>query len=105
MLGTFWIPEKYVFVFKVSLMLKIKTGSDLDVTSIAVLREHESEFLLTRRIMLSIVSKIFDPVGFLAPILLEATLLLRESWCVPGIGWDDSPDVFIVESERHAIPT
>ena len=88
-LGTFWIPETDMFVFKVSLKLKIKSGSCIDVTSITVLREHESELLLTRRTMLSNVSMIFDPVGFLAPILLEAKLLLRESWCVPGIGWDD----------------
>ncbi len=39
--------------------------------------------------MLSNVSKIFDPAGLLAPLLLEAKLLLRESWCVPGLGWDD----------------
>ena len=45
--------------------------------------------MLTRRLLLSDVSRIFDPVGFLCPVLLESKILMRESWCGKVLGWDD----------------
>ena len=53
------------------------------------LKEHEVNIILTRRIVLSNVSKIFDPAGFLCPVTLLSKLLLRESWKDQAIGWDD----------------
>ena len=47
------------------------------------------DLLLTRRVLLSNVSKNFDPIGLLTAVLLESKLLLRESWCGKQIGWDD----------------
>lgn len=48
----------------------------------------------TRRGMLSTVSSIYDPLGFLAPVTLPAKMLLQEL-CRRGCGWDDSlpPDI------------
>ena len=42
----------------------------------------------TRRGMLSTVSSIFDPLGFVAPILLEGKKMLLEL-CKENTGWDD----------------
>ena len=42
----------------------------------------------TRRGILSMVSQIFDPLGFIQPFLLPAKILLQEL-SVNGLGWDD----------------
>ena len=42
----------------------------------------------TRRGMLSTVSSIFDPLGFVAPVLLEGKKMLQEL-CKENTGWDD----------------
>ena len=42
----------------------------------------------TRRGILSVVSSIFDPFGFLAPLILPAKQLLQEL-CQRGFGWDE----------------
>ena len=42
----------------------------------------------TRRKMLSLIASLFDPIGFLAPFLVRAKILLQQvRQC--GIGWDD----------------
>ena len=40
--------------------------------------------------MLSNVHRIFDPMGLLIPLLLQAKLLLRATWVETDLGWDDS---------------
>ncbi|XP_067019483.1 uncharacterized protein [Acropora muricata] len=42
----------------------------------------------TRRPILSEVSSIFDPLGFVAPVLLEGKAILQEV-CRQNVGWDD----------------
>ncbi len=49
----------------------------------------KSRLILTRRILTSNVARIFDPVGFLCSVLLQAKLLMRELWSYKDIGWDD----------------
>lgn len=44
--------------------------------------------LCTRRGILSTVSSIFDPLGFVAPVLLEDKRILQEL-CKEDTGWDD----------------
>ncbi|XP_031422633.2 uncharacterized protein LOC116220330 [Clupea harengus] len=46
-----------------------------------------SERALTRRGILSMVSSIYDPLGFLCPLTLPAKLLLQEL-CRQNFGWD-----------------
>ena len=48
----------------------------------------------TRRGILSTVSSIFDPLGFVAPVLLEGKAILQEL-CRQNIGWDDPVPVEI----------
>ena len=90
-LGLLWDPKTDMFNFQVKLKLK-RLHSD-KVEEIEVCSEDDLENLtgvfLTRRILLSNVSKIFDPVGFLCPITLQAKLLMRETWCDKALGWDD----------------
>ena len=49
---------------------------------------------LTRRGILSIISSIYDPLGFVAPFILTAKLILQDL-CRLKLGWDDKiPDEF-----------
>ncbi|XP_030208539.1 uncharacterized protein LOC115556311 [Gadus morhua] len=42
----------------------------------------------TRRGILSTVASLYDPLGFVAPVLLKAKIILQEM-CRRGTGWDD----------------
>jgi len=42
----------------------------------------------TKRTVLSCLSKIFDPVGFLCPAMLPLKLLLQSAW-LANLGWDE----------------
>ena len=44
---------------------------------------------LTQRLVLSLVSKVFDPIGLVAPFTVGARLLLKDIWRVTGQQWDD----------------
>nr|XP_021329205.1 uncharacterized protein LOC110439111 [Danio rerio] len=46
---------------------------------------------MTRRGILSIVNSIYDPLGFLAPVILHAKLLLKDL-CKEQRGWDENID-------------
>ncbi|KAL7058780.1 hypothetical protein AAHC03_013660 [Spirometra sp. Aus1] len=46
---------------------------------------------ITRRTMLSYISTLYDPLGFVAPVLLPAKLLLQQL-CRSNLGWDDRID-------------
>ncbi|XP_068704307.1 uncharacterized protein [Montipora foliosa] len=65
-------------------------------TFAAVLKDKPS----TRRGILSLTSSIYDPLGFLVPIILPAKKLLQDL-CKQKLGWDDP--VSKVESQRWEI--
>ena len=44
---------------------------------------------LTKRLVLSLVSKVFDPIGLVAPFTVGARLLLKDIWRVSGQHWDE----------------
>ena len=44
---------------------------------------------LTQRLVISLVSKVFDPIGLVAPFTVCARLLLKDIWRVTGQQWDD----------------
>lgn len=46
----------------------------------------------TKRNILSEISKLFDPLGWLSPTIIIGKMLMQELWLI-GVGWDDSvPD-------------
>ena len=67
-LGTFWKAMSDSFVYFVN---------ELSVPK-----------MLTKRIILSKIAKIFDPLGLLGPIILYAKLIMQDIWEVK-IGWDE----------------
>ncbi|XP_018404637.1 PREDICTED: uncharacterized protein LOC108781220 [Cyphomyrmex costatus] len=45
--------------------------------------------VFTKRKALSTIAKLFDPLGFLSPIIIIAKIFIQELWALK-IGWDDS---------------
>ena len=78
-LGLKWNVEADKFVWDVS----------------AKFRPHLEARPVTRRGILSIVSSLFDPLGFIAPYVMKAKLLLQDL-CRKKLGWDTA----IVEQDR-----
>ena len=92
MLGLSWVPGKDDFKFSVSLGLAEGGKRRNTGPKYSTLKEFEENLprILIRRMLLSEVSKIFDPMGFMVAVLLESKLLIRETWCSDTtLGWDD----------------
>lgn len=68
-LGLRWCPPSDQFEFK----LKIDTRPNL----------------ATKRQMLSDISKIFDPLGWLSPVSTKLKILFQEVWLHQNLTWDD----------------
>jgi hypothetical protein len=91
-LGILYDPKTDMFKFKVKLNLK-QTDENGNVSEILIQSPDDidkiwNRVVLTRRNVLSNVSKIFDPTGFVPPVTVQSKILLRESWC-GNQGWDD----------------
>ena len=67
-LGITWLPEEDVFTFKAN--------------------PPEENFQLTKRNFLKRIATLFDPVGFLAPFIIRAKVMMQEMW-VAGLEWDE----------------
>ena len=44
---------------------------------------------LTQSLVLSLVSKVYDPIGLVAPFTVGARLILKDIWRVSGQSWND----------------
>lgn len=49
-----------------------------------------SDRICTKRTLLSELARIYDPLGFLAPLTFFSKLLIQHLWTL-GLGWDDAP--------------
>lgn len=76
-LGIRWKPQKDEFEFKITFKPATKA--------------------LTKRRFLSEVSSLFDPLGWLAPCIIKAKILLQHLWTV-GVGWDEKVPENIAET-------
>lgn len=68
-LGIQWNPHTDQFTFK----------SSLEASNIAT----------TKRTILSEISKLFDPIGWLSPLIIRSKMLMQQLWLL-SLGWDDS---------------
>lgn len=65
-LGLQWIPSSDCFTYKINIP--------------------QSE-VYTKRVVLSDIAKIFDPCGFLSPVVIKAKIFIQTLW-TRGLGWD-----------------
>lgn len=54
----------------------------------------------TKRIILSTIARLWDIMGFVAPSVLYAKLLIKELWRL-NLGWDDAPPPHIIKMWRQ----
>ena len=91
-LGVLWDAELDTFRFTVRINLsplkkKARQGPDLSKLDL----QTNPPVVVTRRQYYSQIQSLFDPIGFLAPILLKAKLILRKTWedTCQNLRWDD----------------
>ncbi|XP_071577729.1 uncharacterized protein [Temnothorax nylanderi] len=68
-LGLGWTPSKDTFKYRVT--------------------AHNTNSRVTKRIVLSTVSQIFDPLGLVGPAIIKAKILLQKLWQL-NLEWDES---------------
>lgn len=68
-LGVVWIPER-------------------DCISFSKFDWNSPGLIVTRRLVLSLISRIFDPMGLLQPFVMVAKLIFQDLWKT-GLKWDD----------------
>jgi hypothetical protein len=47
-----------------------------------------ADAVVTKRLVLSCIARIFDPLGFIAPVVMMAKCIFQSLW-VMGVGWDE----------------
>lgn len=92
-LGILWAPERDNISFEAAPNFpeKVKgVTSNPNLTSEKI-PDYVPE-ILTRRIVLEQVMRVYDPFGILAPFIITAKILLRDTWLLK-LGWDEAlPD-------------
>ncbi|GFU28901.1 integrase catalytic domain-containing protein [Trichonephila clavipes] len=82
-LGISWKPFEDCFVFKVSVSAK---------------------HIYTKREVLSVIAKLYDPLGFLGPVIAKAKVFLQQLWKCK-LDWDDVLPNSIANEWREFVTT
>ncbi|XP_066600735.1 uncharacterized protein [Prorops nasuta] len=61
-----------------------------------IVKPIESNERVTKRIILSTVAKIFDPIGLLGPVIFMAKIIVQECWKIK-VSWDESINMTLRE--------
>ena len=90
-LGMSWMVHDDYFKDVVNLNFSKKTGnvrseSDLSIENF----DYKIPLILTKRMLLSQVNGIYDPLGLISPFIIKGKILLRLLWITDSkLGWDD----------------
>ena len=90
-LGMRWNPKRDNFEFKININFspkkrKVRTGPNLSIECFL-----KNKFSLTKRIILSQINGIFDPLGLLVPFTIKAKIMMQNFWknSLKPLSWDD----------------
>jgi hypothetical protein len=102
-LGLPWLPGPDIIVMHLSVNLTAKhastgKGPDLTVTTIGEL----DDIVMTKRVVVSAVYSIYDPLGLIGPIVIKFKLLLQKLSGV-DIGWDDKLETSLALEAKAAL--
>jgi hypothetical protein len=78
-------------------VLGMKWNKMEDTLAVQVPKSMDEELKVTKRSVLSMVSQVFDPMGFVCPVLLQPKIMLQDSWA-QDLEWDQEwkePEVAI----------
>ena len=91
-LGVHWNPATDQLQFNVKVNFsprrrKMRTGPDMQASQL----QSDIPFVLTKRIVLSQVNGIYDPLGLAGPFTIKAKVLMRKMWIgkIRNFEWDD----------------
>ena len=91
-LGLIWDSHADNFLFAVE---EVNIGR-ADLSDHLSLREGK-EFKFTKRTLLSKINSIFDPMGFAAPLIVKAKIMMQRIWVhEPKLNWDDKIPVRLI---------
>ncbi|XP_067939577.1 uncharacterized protein [Watersipora subatra] len=88
-LGVLWngCSDTISFKPKLNFSKKVRgqhTAPDLDINEVSQAIPH----ILTKRLVLEQVMRLYDPLGILSPFIVTGKMYLRDTWDL-GIGWDE----------------
>ena len=89
-LGLIWDSKKDLFRFSVELKFDPKRKREKSNLCEKIDANKFSELCFTKRVILSQVNSIFDPLGLAVPFTVKAKILMRKLWIHdPKLHWDD----------------
>ena len=74
-------------IFMKVLGMNWNSNSDEIIFSFSELSKYASSFLFAKRLILKVRAKIYDPMGFLSPLVVEMTILFQDL-CINKTNWD-----------------
>ena len=95
-LGVVWNPMQDEFEYKVQLKIAAKKNKETHVQSDTQDQRFLDNTNTTKRIILSQVNSIYDPLGLAGPFTIRAKILMRQLWGIEEkLHWDDPiPDKY-----------
>ena len=104
-MGVHWDPNSDCFLFLVNLRLCCKKRSKQKGKALR-LKDIEDGLpvQLTKRLILSWINGLFDPLGLVAPFIIRAKMLMKKLWLHDNthLDWDD-PVSSNLQSEWHQL--
>ena len=83
---------------KFSHVLGMKWNHSTDTLVVSRGTSPNTDRNVTQRVVLSLVSAVYDPIGLVAPFTIKARLLLKDIWRLSGQQWDDNlPDEIVTK--------
>ena len=89
-LGLRWIPETDTLIFNVRVNFSRKIKGNYSQPNLLPDKLLDKIPSLTKRMILSQINGIYDPLGLVPPFVVKAKIYLRKLWALePKLDWDD----------------